>query len=347
MDLNQTRKREVAILVGLALLAGCGATPRSSTKASATANEPIATINGQPIFEDELMISLRPQIQKLRAQEYGLKTQALEMLIDLKLIEAEAKRKGISGDKLLENEVRPKVSEPTESQIQTVYDDQKDSLKKPLEELRPQIRQAIKQALFEEAQKVYVQSLRARAKVDILLLPPRIEVAHDPARLRGDANAPVTIVEFSDFECPFCKAAQPTLTRLLSKYEGKVRISYRDFPLRPIHPHAQSAAEAARCAGEQGRFWEYHDSMFASHAKLESTDLKDRARLLHLNETQFDACLSSGKFQSQIQGDVDLGTKLGVTGTPSFFVNGILVDGAQPAAAFEKIIDSELKAAAR
>src|SRR5437867_7582035 len=275
------------------------------------ARQPIATVNGQAIYEDELLPTIRPQLQQLRTQEYQIKRQALEGLIQKRVLETRARENGTSVEKLLEEGI-PQLSEPTEQEIQAVYEGQKGVLKRPLDEVRSQIRQALKQSQMQEAQKQYKQLLRAQANVDILLNPPRIEVSYDPDRIRGNPNAPVTIIEFSDFECPFCKAAQPTLARLLSKYDGKVRLSYRDFPLNSIHPHAQSAAEAARCAGEQKKFWEYHDLIFADPAKLDPATLRGHARAIGLDEKQFDSCLSSGKFQPQIQNDVDAGMRSGV-----------------------------------
>jgi len=317
-------------------------TPAAKSDQSA-ARAPIATVNGQAIYEDELLPAIRPQLQQLRTQEYQIKRQALEPLIQKKVLEARAKEERTTVEKLLEREI-PEASEPTGEQVQAVYDAQKNVLKRPLSEVQTQIRQALKQAQMKEAQKQYTQLLRAQADVDILLNPPRIEVSYDPARVRGNPNAPVTVIEFSDFECPYCKAAQPTLKQVLAKYGDKVRLSYRDFPLNTIHPHAQSAAEAARCAGEQNRFWEYHDLIFADTARLDPAALREHAHALGLDEKQFDSCLASGRFQPQIQNDVEAGVRSGVNGTPGFFINGVLLSGAQPAAAFEQLIDSELKA---
>jgi protein-disulfide isomerase len=152
----------------------------------------------------------------------------------------------------------------------------------------------------------------------------------------------VTIVEFSDFQCPYCKQVQGTLKDLLAKYNGRVKLAFRDFPMRAIHPRAQTAAEASRCAEEQGKFWEYHDALFADQSKLDATGLASTARSMGLDEKSFQSCLASGKFKAQIETDLQDGGKAGVAGTPGFFVNGIFLSGSQPQAEFEKIIDSEL-----
>jgi len=177
----------------------------------------------------------------------------------------------------------------------------------------------------------------------VLLKPPKIEIPFDPARLRGDPKAPVTIVEFADFDCLYCRKAEATLKDILAKYPTQVKVGYRDFPLSRMHPQAELAAEASRCAGEQGKYWDYHDLLFAEPGKEGRDAMIEHAHTLKLDEKQFDGCLSSGRYESQIERDVQLGMRVGVGATPTFFVNGAFLDGAQPAATFEKIIDAELR----
>src|SRR5262249_49339264 len=155
-------------------------------------------------------------------------------------------------------------------------------------------------------------------------------------------QVPITIVEFSDFQCPYCQGVEPTLKQLLAKYEGRVSLGYRDFPLSQIHPQAQLAAEASRCAAEQARFWEYHDLLFANQSMLQEPGLIESARRLGLDEKLFASCLTSGKFRSQVQSDYQDGLKAGVTGTPAVFINGIFLSGNQPIADFSRIIEDEL-----
>jgi protein-disulfide isomerase/Tfp pilus assembly protein PilF len=188
----------------------------------------------------------------------------------------------------------------------------------------------------------YLKHLGTRAAVAEPLQPTKIEVSVDPARLRGSPHAPVMLVEFSDFQCPFCRKVQPTLKSLLSKYEGRVSLAYRDFPLRGMHGQAELGAESSRCAGEQEKFWEYHDLLFENPDKLNRSGLLDLARSAKLDERQFDSCLSSGKYRAQVEQDLQDGLRAGVMGTPGIFVNGILLSGAQPEDAFEKVIESEL-----
>jgi protein-disulfide isomerase len=153
------------------------------------------------------------------------------------------------------------------------------------------------------------------------------------------------IVEFSDFQCPFCRKVQATLKSVLAKYEGRVSLAYRDFPLRGMHGQAELGAESSRCAGEQGKFWKYHDMLFENPDKLNRNGLLEMARNANLDEKQFESCLSGGKYRAQVERDLQDGIRAGVMGTPGIFINGILLSGAQPEATFERVIESELAVA--
>jgi len=158
--------------------------------------------------------------------------------------------------------------------------------------------------------------------------------------IRGDFNAPITLVEFSDFECPFCARHFPTLNKILSEYKGRVRLVYKHFPL-PFHPNAQKAAEASECAAEQGKFWEYHDKIFENQSSGLSLDkFKQWAKDLRLNISKFNNCLDSGKYAQKVQADYQEGNQKGVDGTPATFVNGQLISGALPYEALKQIIDN-------
>ncbi|OGT27917.1 MAG: hypothetical protein A2Z17_04035 [Gammaproteobacteria bacterium RBG_16_66_13] len=185
----------------------------------------------------------------------------------------------------------------------------------------------------------------------------RVPATADDDIFLGPVDAPVTIIEFSDFQCPFCKRFRDqTLDPILQTYEGKVRFVYRDFPISSIHEWAQKAAEAGECADEQGKFWEYHDLIFANQTalnqQLEAEGLngvvgtfKSYASQLGLDTTAFNDCLDSGKFAQEVQGDYNDGVAAGVTGTPAFYINGQELIGAQPLAAFQAAIDAALQQA--
>src|SRR5262249_55049877 len=155
--------------------------------------------------------------------------------------------------------------------------------------------------------------------------------------------APVMIVEFSDYQCPYCRQVEPVVKDLLAKYGDKVSVAYRDFPLKDIHPQAQMAAEASRCAGEQGKFWEYHDLLFTA-SKLERDALLEYARMAKLDDKRFDSCLAGGKYRAHVENDLRDGMQVGITGTPAFFINGIVLIGTQTQQTFARTIDQELAA---
>ena len=160
--------------------------------------------------------------------------------------------------------------------------------------------------------------------------------------IRGNANAKITMIEYSDFECPFCSRHKPTLDQVLSQYGDDVRLIYRHFPLTSIHPNAQKSAEASECAGEQGKFWEFHDLLFANQQALTVPSLKQYAGQLNLNQSQFDSCLDSGKFTAKVNKQASDAQAVGITGTPGTFVENQLVRGAFPLATFTQIIDGLL-----
>jgi len=306
--------------------------------------QPIARIGGEVLYDEDLLPSIRGQLLQLRNQEYELKIRALEYLVNQRLLEAEAKRQGLPVEAFLAQTVDQNIAPPTEKETEAYYLAQKDRINRSFTEVKPQLQDSLTQARRQQARQDYIDSLRKKSTVAILLARPRIEVTADPSRLRGNPQAPVTIVEFSDFQCPHCLAAQPTIKGLLDKYKDKVRLGYRDYPLRQIHPQAQQAAEASRCAAEQGKFWEYHDLMYADQSKLDDRWLNEHAATVGLNVGVFSACLASGKFKPGVEEDLQTGVTAGVSGTPAFYINGVLLTGAQPASAFERIIDTEIAA---
>ncbi len=336
--------RPSRLLVAASLLAAlaCAQTAEKSK------SRPVAaTIAGKPIYEDELEPLVKSEVQKLRNQEYEIKNMALDRLIQQKILDAEAARQNLSVPALIQQAIEHKVAAPSDAELDAVYAKEKDRLGRPLSEIKTELRDAILKNRMREAFQEYMAGLKQKNSVTILMAAPRIAVSPDPARMRGNPKAPITIVEFSDFQCGFCQRVTPTLQELLAKYNGQISIAYRDFPLREIHPQAQLAAEASRCAGDQGKFWEYHDALFANSSKLDKASLAGHARALHLDGERFDACLETGKFKDAIDNDMQDAEKAGVSATPAFFVNGVLLEGAQPIAAFEKLIDAERRAGAR
>jgi len=301
---------------------------------------------------DDIVIS-RADVEKtagknlfdLREQLYRLERQKLDEYIGATLLSREAKNRNVSVSTLLEQEVSNKVAPITETEIEGFYNANKGRLRVEYDKIHDQIRDYLREQKIETQKAAYIRSLRSNAKITTYLKPPpvyRAEVAYTGAPVRGADKASVTIVKFEDFQCPFCKTVQPTFTQLLKKYEGKVRVVHKDLPLDAIHPQARQSAEAARCAGEQGKFWEYHDKLYAGSPKLGAEDLKSAAKAVGLNVPSFDQCFTSGKYRSAVQKDMNDGAQLGLAGTPAFFINGRGISGAQPLEAFAAIIDEEL-----
>jgi protein-disulfide isomerase len=194
----------------------------------------------------------------------------------------------------------------------------------------------------EQRRQALLKELRPRYPVTVALRAPKIEVATDGEPSLGPDNAPVTIVEFSDFQCPYCRQVQGPLKRVMAEYEGKLKLVFRDFPLRNIHPQAQKAAEAAQCAADQQKFWPYHDRLFAV-TNLQIDDLKKYAQELELNMEQFTSCLDSNKYANEVAEDLQAGQKAGVSATPTFFVNGFPLSGAASYERFKEVIDAALE----
>jgi protein-disulfide isomerase len=194
---------------------------------------------------------------------------------------------------------------------------------------------------MDAARATLVEALKAKTTVTISLEPPRAEVADDGRPARGPSSAKVEVIEFSDFQCPFCQRANPTVEQVLKTYGDKIRFVYRHYPL-PNHPNARPAAEAAACAEAQGRFWEYHDRLFANPTKLTDTDLKAHAAAVGLDTARFDTCFDNRQQKAEVDADIAAADAVGVTGTPAFFVNGRMIDGAQPFDSFKRVIDEEL-----
>jgi protein-disulfide isomerase len=306
----------------------------------------VATVDGQTLTEDDLAPVVAGQLRPLHDQEYQIKKKALDTLIGQKLLDIEAKKKGLaSSDKLLEQEVDAKIPDPTDVELRALYAVQREQLGRTFEEARVQLQSTLRNAKIRQARQEYTAHLRDQAKVAILLNQPRVQVAVDPARVRGNPNAKVMIVEFSDFQCPYCRQVEATLKSVLAKHHDTVALAFRDLPLTQLHPLALGAAEASRCAAEQGKFWELHDAMFADQSGLDRNGLIEKARKLQLDEKQFEGCLSSEKYKAQILQDSQEGGNVGVSGTPGFFINGIFLNGAQPESAFEKLIEEQLAAA--
>lgn len=281
-------------------------------------------------------------------QVYDGRKQALEAMVAEMLIEQAAKAKGVPAAQFTEAEVARRIKPVTDGQVAVFFQENQPQMQgRGIDAMGPAIRRYLEEQQRANAYQAMVAELRkAGPPVRLVLDAPRYQVAatsDDPAL--GNASAPVTLVEFSDFQCPFCARVMPTLKRVHEAYGDRVRIVWKDFPLTSIHPQAFKAAEAGQCAQEQGKFWELHDRLFANQQALQPDSLKKHAADAGLDAAKFNACLDTAKYGDRVQEQMGIGTRLGVSSTPTVFVNGRMVSGAQPYEAFATIIDEELERA--
>lgn len=331
-----------AIVLGLAGVVAVGFLINAQ---SAQKSQPVAVVGDEVITAQELEKALGQELASLQEQIHKLKKEKLEALIEEKLLTQEAAKQGVSVDALLEAEVNAKVEPATEPEIEALVQVNKDRFMGKEETLRERVRDFLKERKLEARRRDYLESLRAEAKVVIHLPPPevyRAEVSVDGAPVRGPENAPVTLVKFEDFHCPYCDRVQATLAALQSRYGDKLKIVHRDFPLDTLHPLARKSHEAARCAGAQGQFWAYHDLLYADKPSTTVEELVADAEKVGLDRKVFEECLNSGTYAPAVEKDIQLGNSLGLTGTPSFFINGRLLSGALPLQDFVQVIDEEL-----
>jgi protein-disulfide isomerase len=305
----------------------------------------IAEVDDRLIFASDLEKYAGRELAAQRENLYKLEKQKLDQYITAFLLTEEAKKRSVSVEAVLEQEVNSKVLPVGDDEIEVFYKANRARIGGDLNKVKKQIRDYLHNQKIEAQKALFFKSLRSNAKVVTYLKPPpvfRTEISLAGEPFRGSEKAPVTIVKFEDFQCPFCKQIQPTVNALLSRYDGKVRLVHKDLPLESLHPQARQAAEAARCAHEQGKFWEYHDKLYATAPKASADDLQSYAKDVGLNAGSFDRCFASGKYKEVVQRDLNEGAQLGLTGTPTFFINGREISGNQPSEAFEAIIDEEL-----
>jgi protein-disulfide isomerase len=303
--------------------------------------EVVATVQGQPITAEELLGALKGELLRLEMQRYQLLKDKLDDVIAARLMALEAAQRGVTVPKLEQDEIGAKIPQITTDQAKAFYEANKSRMRQPFEQMETRILAHLQQQERDKRLQTLVGELQQRYPVAIALSAPRVEVSVDNDPFKGPKDAPVTIIEFSDFQCPFCRRVQPTLKRLLEEYPNKIKHVFRDFPLRNIHPEAQKAAEAAQCAEEQDTFWPYHDKLFEMSG-LQVSDLKQYAKDLGLNTEAFDKCLDSDKYAQEIEADFQDGQNAGVSATPAFFINGQPLSGAVPYERFKELVDAVL-----
>jgi protein-disulfide isomerase len=352
--MRSTFAPSLTLLLALPLCANALGAP-AGTPGDDTA---VARIGTEAITDAQLHASLQGQLDQQqqrhalqlrqldlsfeRSQRAYIENQ-LEQMVDQRVLGLEAAARKTSTDALLAG-ARSAVA-ITDAEVQSFYESQKPPIEQPLAQIAPQIRQYLANQADTQARRKYLDGLRAKYHAVISLAPLREQI--DPSGpARGPPDAPVTIVEFSDFECPFCGRFTPVLRQLMAAYPTQVRIVYRYFPIASLHPHAQKAAEAAVCADRQGKFWPMHDTLFAEQGALELDALKDKAARLSLDAAQFDSCLDGGAAAAVVAADIAAGQQLGIDATPGSFVNGRFVNGAATLEEMTRLVEDELRRAA-
>jgi protein-disulfide isomerase len=301
----------------------------------------VARVGGADLTLTDLKELEGGKLLQAQYQYYLNERKALEELIDNRLLADEARRRNISLDQLLDTDVYKGVKDPTEDQLEVYYEglDTQDSFAS----VRDDVLQHIRDLRRTKARAAFVEQLRKQAKINIMLMPPSAQVDVAKAYTRGDSNAPVVLVEFADYQCPYCQKVNPQIQQLKKEYGDNLTVIFKDFPL-PMHHSSEKAAEASRCAGEQGKFWEYHDVLFYSK-EIELDALKEHARVLKLDGDRFDTCLDNGAEAAAVKKDLDEAKSLGLTGTPSFFVNGHFFSGVVDYAALKDIVNQQMNLA--
>ena len=352
-----------SLITGL-LLACSNSTPNTTPD---TIDSPVPTVNASPSLDVPGTIATwdggelsytdgvkmaQGQLIQLEAEyltsTYQAAMQSIEQTVLEQLLELETTAgKFASQDDLLKQEVEDKVTEPTQSEIELMYEQFKSRLQgMDLASASPLIREQLLRQKQGERFQVYIEELKTKYNVKITLpYPdlPRQEVSADDDPFLGTDGAPIEIIQFAEFQCPYCGKVGDTMEKLLAEYPGKLKIVYRDFPLG-FHDRAIPAAIAANCAGEQDKYWDMHGILMKNQTKLQDTDLAGFAKEVGVEMDKWSTCLKDPAQEAEVKKDMEDASAVGVTGTPAFFINGVLLSGAVPFDQFKSIIDKELAA---
>jgi predicted DsbA family dithiol-disulfide isomerase len=265
---------------------------------------------------------------KMEMRIFSARKRVLDRRINDLLIISEANRRKIGPEEIVRAEITDKLKSPTDAAISKFYEDNKAQIKGDLASTRTAISNYLQQQEQEKLETALAEKLRAGAKVQILLKEPEapvMNVAVGAGATRGDANAAVRIIEFTDFQCSACGGMYPIVEEILKSYGNRVYFVMRNFPLSSVHPNALIAAQAAEAAKAQGKYWEYIDLLFKNQTALDADSLKKYATQVGLDRKVFDADLDSGKYESHVRKDVEEGEMYGIDSTPTFFINGVIL----------------------
>jgi len=316
----------------------------SPAGAADSADAPVATVGSHTISHADLEAHVKAKLIEIENERYEALKEGLDEMVAAELVKQEAAERGLAPEALEKREIESKVAAPTDAEIKQLYDENKAQLGgQTLEQATPRLTEYLREQKAEERRTAFIGELKAKHKTTVALKAPVVEVAAAGRPEKGGgAKAPVTIIEFSDYQCPFCKRAEDVVSQVMKTYGDKVRLVYRNYPL-PMHPNARPASEAAQCANAQGKFWPYHEKLFANQTALSEDKLKAYAQEVGLDGQKFAECLAQKSFKAAIDQDITDASKVGVNGTPAFFINGRMLSGAQPFEKFKEVIDEELE----
>lgn len=340
--------KHLCVLLGCAfVLSACseGVTGPDYKFKQAREDGVVAKAAGVEISSEELHNGIQSELFDLEQKIFETKMNNLKAILLQKLMEQDPAKKGLSNDEFLDQHIAKNLK---------VSDKDIDAFIKerniPKEQVNAQIKERVRGFLMnEKKQEALEEWLAAKTKkggIEVFFQKPRrptFDVQVGNAPILGKEKAPVTIVEFSDFQCPYCSKAADIVHQVKKEFGGKVKIAFKQFPL-PFHAQAKAASNAALCAGEQKKeaFWTLHDAFFGNQDKLNRDLFLKQAKSAKLDVDAFEKCLDEKKYYAQIEADIEQGKNLGVKSTPTFFVNGKLVQGAQPFEVFKELIQEEL-----
>jgi len=328
------------VIVAFAALACAQQPANSETEAS---DPVVARIGDDVITASELEATIGSSLVNLRQQIYQAKVAQLNQQIFDRLVVEAATAEGITRADYLKKHVDEALGEPDEGEIVKVMAQYRSRLAQDDAQARQQVVAFLNQQARQSQESILRDRLFAEAGVKILLEPPRVEVAlGEGSPTRGPLNAPVVLVEFTDFQCPYCTRVQPTLNQILERYEGQILHVFKNLPL-PNHAQAPLAAEAALCAQDQGKFWPYHDWLFANQRSLSRDSMLAQANQMDIDSELFTACIDQKTYAEKVRADSREARSFGITGTPGFLINGRVISGAQPLETFLEIINEELE----
>jgi len=329
------------------LVAGLGATqeqPATAAESGSGADKVVARFGDQVVTIDELYATIGPALLRIQQQLYQAQMDGLKGMVFERLIDSAATAEGITSEEYYAAQVTAKVGEPPASEVDQMMQQYKDRLPKDENEARAAVVQFLQQRQLKVREEALRAKLFADANVELMLDPPRAQVEvrdFNPSRGAG-ADAPVVLIEYTDFQCPYCHRVQAAIDIVMERYGDRVRHVFKQLPLA-MHAQARDAAIASLCAADQDKFWEMHDWLFDNGASLSRETIVAQAGVLGLDDEAFTTCLDDGPHGPNVDMDAAEARLLGITGTPGFLVNGRLLSGAQPLDAFVKIIQDELR----